>query len=392
MLVILLILIFIRPFISSLTFPYLNAVYSGSLLLYLIPWIFLKSISLERIKSVKYPLILFCLALIISVVFSTNRFNSFKEIYKYITGLFLFMIAASLTNEDKMRIIHTIIFSGFIISILAIYQYFFGFQHVLDYISRQGASDSFALDYITRKRAFFPFVTPNTLGGYLAMVIPLTLINKNQIWLILPLCFSLLLTKSLGAFLSIFLALVIYFYLPRTFVKVRGLQGKFKKRKIVFLSVLLAIMGLVLVTRSVTQKQHLHPAFSMAMRLDYWRETLKIIKLYPLTGVGLGNFNLPQSRYAHNSYLQLWAEMGVLGIISILWLVISILKSCLKAIKNSSYKNQVAILITANTVFLIHNFLDFSFFLPEISLIWWAILGGLFSCHRLPLKQAPLSL
>lgn len=365
MLIILLILIFIRPFISSLAFPHLNAIYSAFLLLFLILWIFLKSISLERIKSVKYPLILFCLALMISVVFSINRFNSFQEIYKYITGLFLFMIAASLTNEDKMHIIHTIIFSGFIISILAIYQYFFGFQHLLNYISKQGISDSFALDYITRKRAFFPFVTPNTLGGYLAMVIPLTLINKNQIWFILPLSFTLLLTKSLGAFLSIFLALVIYFYL----------QGKFKKRKIVFLSVLLVIMCLVLITRSITQKQHLHPAFSMAMRLDYWRETLKIIKLYPLTGVGLGNFNLVHSRYAHNSYLQIWAEMGILGIISFLWLVISILKSCLKAIKNSSDKNQVAILITANTAFLIHNLLDFSFFLPEAVYIWWLVLG-----------------
>ena len=111
------------------------------------------------------------------------------------------------------------------------------------------------------------------------------------------------------------------------------------------------------------------------MRLNYWKDTLKIIKANPLTGIGLGNFNLPQTRYSHNSYLQIGAEMGIMGIISILCLVISILKSCLKAIKNSSYKNQVAILITANTVFLIHNLLDFSFFLPEAVYIWWLVLG-----------------
>jgi O-antigen ligase len=292
------------------------------------------------------------------------------------------MIAASLTNENKIRIIHTIIFSGFIISILAIYQYFFGFQHLLNYISKQGISDSFALDYITRKRIFFPFVTPNTLGGYLAMVIPLTLINKNQIWFILPLSFTLLLTKSLGAFLSIFLALVIYFYL----------QGKLEKKKIIFLVALLAIISSVFIIRSTSQKPHLKPAFSTVMRLNYWKDTLKIIKANPLTGVGLGNFNLPHSRYAHNSYLQLWAEIGILGIVSFLWLIIIVFKSLLQKIKSITDKKQAAGLITTVIVFLIHNFLDFSFFLPEVSLVWWAILGGLFSCHPPPPKQAPLSL
>ena len=66
------------------------------------------------------------------------------------------------------------------------------------------------------------------------------------------------------------------------------------------------------------------------MRLNYWADSLKIIKVYPWTGTGLGNFNLTYARYAHNSYLQIWAEMGILGIIAFLWLIITVLKSGLK--------------------------------------------------------------
>ena len=92
-----------------------------------------------------------------------------------------------------------------------------------------------------------------------------------------------------------------------------------------------------------------------------------------MIGVGVGNFNLMYSRYAHNSYLQVWAEMGILGIMALLWLVIALVKPALKNIKDA--KKTALPLITAAVVFLIHNFLDFTFFLPEVSLIWWVVLG-----------------
>lgn len=365
MFTILLILIFARPFISSLAFPYLNIGYSVVLLVFLLAWTIFKGIPLAGIQPLKRPLVLFCLALIISIIFSVDKLNSFRDLYKYISGLLLFLIAISLEYEDKIKVIHTIVLTALIISLLAIYQYLFGFQHILDYMSREKIIDPFTLDYIQRKRVFFPFVTPNILAAYLTMIIPLSLTHKNRIWFIIPLSFALLLTKSLGAFLSLFLGLAIYFYL----------QGKLEKRRVIFLIGLLIIIGLVFMARSATQKAYLRPIFSTVMRLNYWKDTLRIIKAKPLTGVGIGNFNLMQSRYAHNSYLQIWAEIGIMGIISMLWLIAVVLKSSFKALKDSSYKTQIACLITANIAFLIHNLVDFTFFLPEVSLIWWAILG-----------------
>ncbi len=365
MLPILLIAIFARPFISSLAFPYLNFIYSVGLLIFLSIYVIYKKLSFSKFQSILYPIILFILALTLSLVFSQNKLNSLSELCKYISAILLFLAAASLSEKNKSLAVQTIILSGLVISLLAIQQYFFGFGHVLSYLANNGFSFPFALDYLQSKRVFMPFVTPGILGGYLAMIIPLFLINKDRVWLVLPVFFALFLTMSLGAFLSLFCALLIFFCA----------RGKFKKKHFFSLAGLFILIVIIFTWRSMTQREHVQPAFSTLMRLSYWKETLGIIKAHPLAGVGLGNFNLKMSRYAHNSYLQIWAEMGLLGLFSFLGLVYVVFRSRFIDLKQSLCNNQAACLLAATAVFLIHNFLDFTFFLPEVAFIWWVILG-----------------
>jgi O-antigen ligase len=366
---ILLILIFTRPFISSLAFPCANAVHVTLLFGFILAWILRKHLSVDAIKPIQYPLLLLVLAIAISTVFAQDKIAAVKELYNYAQGIFLLIIAASLSPVEKKRIIACMVISAFVISLLAIYQYLFGFRYLLSFVVKKGITDTFVLDYIGRGRPFLPFVTPNTLAGYLAMMIPLYFAYKNRIWTVIPLFCALLMTKSLGALASLFLGLSIYFYL----------QKGPKKRNIFFLIALSIIIGLVLFARLGIPQLHTHPLFSATMRLRYWQDTLGVIKINPLTGVGPGNFNLIYSRYAHNSYLQIWAEMGISGIIAVLWLAFTVISYGLQNLKNDSYKSSIIVLICANSIFLIHNLVDFTFFLPEINLIWWVLLGVLAS-------------
>jgi len=365
MFLILLAAIFIRPFISTEAFPYLNFIYSEGLLIFLGIYVICKKLSFSKFRALAYPVILFILALFISLIFSQNKISSLSELYKYVTGLFLFLAAASLSEDDKTLTIQTIVLTGLAISLLAIYQYFLGFRHVADYLANNRLLLPFAADYLSRKRVFLPFVTPGVLGGYLAMVIPLFLINKNRIWLILPVFLALFLTGSLGAFLSLFCALIIFFCL----------EGKFSKSKLSILFGLFIAIIIIFICRSATRIEHIRPLFSTVMRLNYWKEALGIIQAHPLAGIGLGNFNLKASRYAHNSYLQIWAELGVLGLFAFIWIAYTVLKSCVKNLARLPYKRQAACLLAASLVFLFHNFLDFTFFLPEAAFVWWVILG-----------------
>lgn len=372
MLTVLLTLIFIRPFISSLAFPYLNSLYCSLLLCFIVLWFLFKRPALGKFRKLRYPLIIFSLSLAISVLFSQERLGGLAESCNYTGGLSLFVIAAALSWNEKIRVIRTLILAGFVVSLLAVYQALFGFGHILDYVAQKEISDPFVLDYISRRRVFLPFVTPNILADYLIMVIPLSLINKKSAWSAAALFAALLLTKSIGALLSLYVALGIYF----------SLQERFKKRNLLLLAGILTIAVLVLFARSGARQQHLQPAFSTLMRLNYWKDTFEIIKSSPLSGVGIGNFNLMRSRYAHNSYLQIWAEMGLPAIASILWLIIAVFKSAFKHVKDSPYRREIGGLIAAGIAFLIHNLVDFGFFLPEVSLTWWLILGLLYGAFH----------
>jgi O-antigen ligase len=312
---------------------------------------------------------LIILALLVSFLTSRNREISLYELYTnhYAVGIVFFLITLSLTRMQQTRLISCILATGVVVSLIALHQYLFGFRRFLDYLMVQGIADQASLGYIIQKRVFFPFATPNTLAGYLAMIIPLALTDRKRYWLILPLAVAFILTKSVTALISLSLALAIYLVL----------RGGLRNKKVVF-----SILGLLLITgatfavRMQTSKKHLQPAFSTLVRWHYWQNTVKVIKEYPWTGVGLGNFDLEKwSHYAHNSYLQIWAEMGVGGITAFLAFLAVVTAAGLKNLRRDADKVGISALITANAAFLIHNAVDFTFFLPEVSLVWWVIIG-----------------
>ncbi|TAN62136.1 hypothetical protein EPN16_02235, partial [bacterium] len=182
-----LILLFVRPFISSLAFPYADSIYSHLLLIALLCRILSKGLPIEKIKPLKYPLLIFICFLMLSSFLSDNKTAGLKELQRYATYFIIFSSGVSFTERERIKAIRALVMAGFIIGILAIYQYFVGFRHLLDYISKRGINDQFILDYICRKRVFFPFVSPNALSGYLIMILPLTLIYKDRLWLLMPL-------------------------------------------------------------------------------------------------------------------------------------------------------------------------------------------------------------
>jgi O-antigen ligase len=235
---------------------------------------------------------------------------------------------------------------------------------LLNYIKETKTADSFVLEKIAEQRVFFPFPTPAILGGYLAMILPLALNPQKRILPLLLLAFALLLTKSLGALLSLMLVFTVFFIMQP--------HSGFKKI-MAFLAFGTVLWGMFML-RAESPKQNLLPFFSMTSRLSYWKDTWEIIRANPWTGVGLGNFDLAGSRYAHNSFLQLWAEAGMATVVSFFWLIVIILKNSFRP----SNRKLTTGLAVGVCVFLVHNLMDFSFFLPAVSFIWWIMLGLLY--------------
>jgi len=80
---------------------------------------------------------------------------------------------------------------------------------------------------------------------------------------------------------------------------------------------------------------------SLQVRWAYWEGTLRLIRDHIWTGVGVGNFALAfvpyrsrfiyrnpgvQIEHPHNEYLNLWAELGPLGLLVALWLLFRVVR------------------------------------------------------------------
>lgn len=332
-------------------------------------WTMVRGLSPEKLRPLKYPLVLIALLLMITSASSIQHFQGREELFQYTLGLILFLMIAILPENEKKRLVPAIVLGALLISVFAIFQYFFGFDLLREYVMKEKIVDPFVLEKIAQRRVFFPFPTPGILGGYLIMTLPLAFLSKKGRLFSIPLIFALLLTKSLGALLSLTIVATV----------LGLLHPPISKKKIFVFLALGVILGCVLILRTNNPSQHLLPAFSLTTRIDYWKETWEIIRAHSLTGVGLGNFDLPRSRFAHNFFLQLWAETGFVGIASFLWLITVILKNGWKRLQNPSERTQAMGLIAGICIFLVHNFMDFTFFLPAISFVWWAMMGLLYT-------------
>jgi len=144
------------------------------------------------------------------------------------------------------------------------------------------------------------------------------------------LTFSLIVTGSRGATLAAFVVLLIIF---------------FKSRHKMALAMVL-ILGLMVATPllsdnyidRVTSITEYESDTSANIRLSLWKAGLYMMMDRPLLGIGVGNFhNAYGGEYRetdsanlwwqpHNNFIQVGAEMGLLGLVAYVWILIMILK------------------------------------------------------------------
>ncbi|MFH1202016.1 MAG: O-antigen ligase family protein [Candidatus Omnitrophota bacterium] len=372
-----LLIIFFRPFISSLTYPIVSFYYN--IVLVIISGAYLISEQRKTNFSVNdLPLTTFIFAVIFSNIFSIEHLVSLNVTLDFIIFILIFLLVRAQDEKKKRQLIFTIIFASILICLYALYQYSFGFEHALNLIQGFKISYPYAQYILTKKRVLGPFFSADMLASYLSLIIPVViaflLSQKNKILSIIYylistvlLLVSLFLAQSFGTILSLFLGLLLFYFLSKPL-----------RKKLTWPLLVIFIFGLSVVFLRWNQfSEPISPHNPFLKRMTYWKQSLEILKLHPIVGIGLGNFEIPRSFFAHNSYLQLWIETGILGFLSFLWFILDYLWQALKRIRKNPQNYFLTAAFVSIIVFLIHNILDFSFFIPEVALTWWVILGVL---------------
>lgn len=143
-------------------------------------------------------------------------------------------------------------------------------------------------------------------------------------------------------------------------------------------------------------------------RLTLWRAALAMAADRPITGVGVGTFRLNyRDRYkgpltweyaavhAHNLYLHILAELGLPGLVALLWLAVAALRGALRGVRAASLPLPRAVaagLAAVLCVSAIESLFESSFtgFVSDMSFIHInLVLGTLFSLLPPDAARAP---
>ncbi|HIE44419.1 MAG TPA: hypothetical protein EYP78_06470 [Candidatus Omnitrophica bacterium] len=421
----LLILIFLIPlgrypitFAESFEFFQLKLLYIIFLLLLLIYYSFISSLrpanpSLTRrqreireqtgyIKSssLYIPLVLFVTLGILSLMWTVSYYATSTQLFFFIFYFLTFFLSLKVVDNDdtRERLLIVLFFSTLLVCLYAIYQYFWGLDETRKYVLTHKediwmVESSRFMSRLYTDRAFSTFIYPNALASFLIMVFPFSIfysfmyIRKKIIFftLLVPsllILFAFVLTFSKGGMIALILS-----WLTIWIVRMK------KRHKLVSVAIIIILLSggiLLSYTNEYFAEKVIPFKDSLRVRLEYWQAGWEMIKERPLSGFGLGCFGRAYAKYklpqaeetqmAHNNFLQVWAELGIVGFLIFLAIFIFYFREMtpkLRHLDNFSPLQRVFILggYVSILTFVFHSLGDFSLYVFSVAFNLFLIMG-----------------
>jgi O-antigen ligase len=321
------------------------------------------------------PIIAFALLLVITFIFSINKYDSFNALLRLIcyAGLYYMIVNVFDSNMIK-RMIVLMIFMGTALSLYGLMQYFNFLPH--SWWSSQNFLSS-------------TYVNHSHFSGYLELVIPVTigtLLNCDRkaiaarmtlMGTLVVMAAAFVLAQSRGAWICLLIAL---FVMSVALLK----KGVIKKKHILVFLLCIAFIFSVAYFVNPEVFGRLNTIASAEVgeasfqtRLKIWQGSINMIKQRPLIGTGIDTFvwGFPRFRpkdldhivnYAHNDYLHITAEMGIFALIVIIWILAKTIRIGL-----AEKEPHLGILGCAVGVLslALHGLVDFNFHIPANMLL-----------------------
>jgi hypothetical protein len=399
--------------LSSLFFAVLmppEAYAAGKMVVIVIAtFVFLIAVSEKRVSRgyIAGGAAAFGLLFIHSIWISIDAYRSLEFLtllwaYYCLAGFFMYSGA-----DWPRRFAGAMVGLSLLVSCYGLYQYFWGFEHIYNYISHAGSDQILkapALERIATKRVFSTLALPGTLWGFLLVALPLhgLLWKRNRVLdgvLVASIALSLatgFLTRSFGFLIGSLVLVATALW--------------FRHRRLVWNRVTPVIL-LLLISGGLfysARRGAIESANPVALRFKNWVSAWSIFQVHPL-GTGLNNFGVAypeymqpaanETQYVHNTPLQLLAELGYVFVITVLVAIIVLAKPRRNgtgglATREWTWRSERLYLLLALSVWLVHNMVDINVYFGSLGVIGAVLIGVLFSrpaIEREPLRKTVIA-
>lgn len=341
------------------------------------------------------PLTAFVLVQIITAIISVSPILSMQNLVVSLVSLALYFVIVNTikTKEELDRAIKIFIITAFFMSCYGISQYF-----TLGTTSKAWVDVNLNPDLKTR--VVGTFGNPNVFAEYLEHILPtaIALVFAYRKWMnkaivtffaaVMFLC--LILTSSRGAWLG-FVAAMLLFVILKLF-------------KYIPIFIAGGILIIPLAPRVILQRINTIGNVqdtSNAYRLYIWEGTINMIKDFWITGVGYGYWAFRNTFYeysikgskawhSHNMYLEIMAEMGIFGVLTFGWVIISLFFHGIKFILKTKdrYLSYVSAGLLAGFLsIMVHGVAEHILYMPKSVILFWMFAAFISSARIIGLKE-----
>ncbi|SHJ61890.1 O-antigen ligase family protein [Paramaledivibacter caminithermalis] len=342
-----------------------------------------------KFTPANFFIFLFAIIIAINTFLSITPKGSLRDFAIHLVSIGIVFVLIHSKKSKKEIYLLSVVFTltAVIVSIYGFYQFFHGVPMGSGWIDVSQNPD-------IKIRVFATFENPNLLAEYLIMVLPISigliLYSKNKFTKI---CFSIgaliifvcdLLTYSRGSWIGFAFSIIVFILLT-----------DFKK---LALFIPVGIGSLFLMPDSVLNRISTIGSLqdsSNFYRFNVWNMAIDILKDYWFSGIGVGYIAFRKISpfyiktmspyHTHNTYLQIAIELGIVGVIVFLLLVLFIFKMGINSIINGEdkfIKISTASYIASLCAILVHGMAEHVFFNPKIILVFWLIVGMNLSIYR----------
>ncbi len=335
------------------------------------------------------PIVIFLCYALISLLWGNHLELNSRGMIKFFKDFAVFFLVVELFQERNSlkNLIHCLLAGAVITCLNGLFQYF----NALDFIYSQefGA------------RITSTFKNPTILSTYLVCILPLPALflkegnlKNNFLYLSMVVLFAMIFIFSFSrnTFFLFSLALIFLGWFSAPF-------KRFTKIAFIILFIIPLLFIKLSQTHSIAQMV-LNPSISpsLAERAYLWKIAKEMISDHPLAGHGINSYAAIRSNYfppidqmppsfrylhdahPHNSYLKIWIETGLIGLLLYLSIFFVFLIFIMKVLKTAPLyqRRRLYPYMVGCFVFVVSSLFDtFLMGAPQLRMVFW-LLTGLF--------------